>query len=322
MVVRAIGRRLRDIDFVLPGLLERAMLHSATLPGESKITLPLVAIVGPPRVGSTLMYQLLVAHYQFFYLDNLQHALLRYPYLAFKLSSRLIPNGAVSYESDHGFVEGMGGLSEGAFFWPFWFDMALTQNEPKPSLSRSQYIRRVLDRIYSQVEKPMVSANNAHAFYLGELDHRFEKLVIVNMRRAPVANAVSLLRARRKLCKSSREWWSMRPKSCLTLDGADPYHQIVCQIVETYREVREQRLLIPHVPFVDVHYEELCRSPREILDRIAEICGTASIPLIPRSRTEALPSLRARGPRECEQKDVERFRMLFESTRWQGLWSQ
>jgi hypothetical protein len=320
-VIRILGRRLRDIDFVVPGMLEKAMLHFAASSGGDKITLPLVAIVGPPRVGSTLMPQLLVAQYQFFYLDNVQHALLRYPYLAFTLSNRLIPKGVVTSQSDHGFVEGWGGLSEGNFFWPFWFDAAMTQKDPKPSISRLQHIRRVLNQIYIVTGRPMVCAYNAHAFYLTELDRRFEKLVIVNMCRDPVANAVSLLRARRKLRSSPEEWWSIRPKSCTISERTDPYRQIVCQIVETYRQVKKQRSLIPHVPIVDVHYEELCSSPAAVLGRIAEACSDASIELIPHSVKSTIPNLTVRGVREDESEDAERFRALFETVNWDDLWS-
>ena len=319
-VIRTLGRRLRDVDFIVPGVLEKAMLYSAASSGGDRIALPLVAIVGPPRVGSTLMYQLLVARYQFFYFDNFQHALLRYPYLAFELSNRLIPRCPVTFESDHGFVTGLGGLSEGNFFWPFWFDMALTQKDPEPKASRIQHIRRVLNRVYTVTGKPMVNAFNAHAFYLSELDRQFAKLVIVNMRRDPVASAMSLLRGRRKFRSSSEKWWSIRPRSCTTLERADPYSQIVCQVVETYREVRKQRPLIPHVPVVDVHYEGLCISPWVILDRIAETCRAASIDLIPQSVESRIPSLTARGPREDESEDAGRFRVLFETVNWDELW--
>ena len=104
-VIRTFGRRLRDIDFVVPGVLEKAMLHFAAPWGGDKVALPLVAIVGPPRVGSTLMYQLLVSQYRFFYFDNFQHALLRYPYLV-QLGVGLGGNrylGTIydSVESDH-----------------------------------------------------------------------------------------------------------------------------------------------------------------------------------------------------------------------------
>jgi hypothetical protein len=320
-VTRTLGKRLRDIDFIIPGILEKAMLRSAAPSDKDKIKLPLVAIVGPPRVGSTLMYQLMTVRYQSFYFDNFQHALLRYPYLAFELSNRLIPKGAVTFESDHGFVKGFGGLSEGAFFWPFWFDMTLTQKDPKPSLSRLQHVRRVLNRIYTLTGKPMVNANNAHAFYLSELDRRFGKLVIVNIRRDPVANAVSLLRARRKLCSRPEEWWSMKPAHCATLEETDPYRQIICQIIETYRQIKKQRSLIPHVPIVDLYYEELCNSPVSVLDRIAEACYEASIELTPNNVKATLPKLTAKGPRGDEREDAEQFRVLFGTANWDDLWS-
>jgi hypothetical protein len=318
-LLRVVGRKLRNFDFVLPGLVENAALRFVKPPNGAKIALPLIAIVGPPRVGSTLMYQLLVTHYHLFYFDNLQHAFLRYPYLAFKVAKRLNSHTPATFFSDHGFVSGMGGLSEANFFWPFWFDMAMAQKEPAPVTSRLDHIGQVLNQIYLETKRPLVNSYNAHAFYLDELARRFEKLVVVNMRRDPVANAMSLLRARRLLVKSPQDWWSIRPGACST--SADPYEQIACQVVETYRQVKAQRRLVPDVPVVDVHYEDLCRTPAQFFEHFAAVCCQTAIPLTPRGSSQPTPELTASAPREEEAADVTRFQELFTSVDWDDLWN-
>jgi hypothetical protein len=317
---RMLGRRLRDVDLIVPALLEKALLSSSRAPSsEEPISLPLVAIIGPPRVGSTLMAQLLASQYRFFYLDNFQHAFLRYPYLAFRFSNRFIPKRTICFESDHGFEKGFGGLSEGNFFWAFWFDMPVAEKDPQPSKSRLQHVQRVLNQIYLITGKPMLNAAGALSFYLAELNRRFEKLVVVNMRRDPVTNALSLLRARKLMHSNLNNWWSIRPAACVLSES--PYHQIVCQVVETYRQIKQQRAAISEVPIVDVRYEDLCGSPQATLDRVVKACRDASIDLLSPPALPVIPDLSARGLRWDELEDVEQFYELFANVQWDEVWS-
>jgi hypothetical protein len=265
------------------------------------------------------MYQLLVARFQFFYYDNFQHAFLRYPYLSFLVSHFLLPKTETQFSSDHGFVAGITGLSEGNFFWPFWFDMQMSERSPEPQADRLRHICRVLNRVHQMTGRPMVSSYNAHAYYLVELDRLFEKLVIISMHRDPVANALSLLRARQVLRPSVDHWWSIQPARCAELPSGDPFAKIVCQIVETYRAIKRQRSRLSPVPIVDVDYDDLCANPLRVLSRVAEACSEAGIQLKPRSSSPPIPDLSARELTEDEAKERERFRSLFSTIAWNDL---
>jgi hypothetical protein len=317
---RAFARQFRTRDFILPTWIENKLLADFQ-PQNDSIEMPLVAIVGPPRVGSTLMYQILASNTNCFFFDNLQHTLLRYPYLGFLLSERFVTRDTGGLKSDHGFIGGIGGLSEGNFFWPFWFDMDIEQKTPQPVGPRLQHVRRVFNRIYDQTKMPMVSSFNSHAFYLAELARQFPSLVIVNMRREPVANAVSLLRGRREIVGDIDTWWSIRPASCVESRYPDPYSQIVCQIVEVYSSVKQQRGLIAHVPVIDVNYSDLCENPRHIFDQILAACDAAGIDLDLRSGAPSIPDLKESGPRPAEAEDVTIFKTLIEQVDWDDLWS-
>jgi hypothetical protein len=319
-LARGVGRCLRDIDLVIPGLLERALLRSRIPPSGEKIALPLLVVVGPPRVGSTLLSQLLASRYRFFFFTNFQHALLRYPYLSFKLSRRFIPDRKVDFRSDHGFEAGFGGLSEGIFFWAFWFDMSVEQKNPQPDDTRLQHARSVLNCIHHETGNPLLTAANTLSFYLTELSRHFEQLVIVNLRRDPVANAVSLLRGRRRHCTDVSQWWSIRPAACAPSNDVDVHHQIVCQIVETYRAIHKQRAELPALPIVDIYYEELCSSPLDTLSRIEKVCLDASMSLVPYPVPFSPPQLSPRGPRHDEKSDAQRFQELCSQVRWDELW--
>jgi hypothetical protein len=317
-LVRTAGRRLRDIDLPPLQALEDYAVRNGSKTQSDRISLPLLAIVGPPRVGSTLLYQLLVARYELFYLDNFQHALLRYPYLAFTLSNRWFGRAPRTTLSDHGFVKGFAGVSEGNFFWDYWFDMAMAQKEPSPSPERFAHIATVLNRIHARVNRPMVSAFNAHAFYMEELARRFQRVVFIHLYRDPLANALSLLRARQIIRGDRQQWWSIRPKTCYST--GNPFAEIVCQILGTYAQIRESRQAHPTLNVVDVSYKELCCEPHATLERIARACEGAEIMLRQRTPSMSLPKLQPSLVPSADSTDAQKFIELFrtmEGERWQ-----
>ncbi|MEZ4864514.1 MAG: sulfotransferase [Caldilineaceae bacterium] len=319
MVFRTIARKFRSIDLVVPSWLEQAILHRAAV-DTTKIHLPLIAIVGPPRVGSTLMYQVLASQFELFYFDNFQHTLLRYPYLAYRLSRALLRERVGEFQSDHGYVAGLGGLSEGNFFWPYWFGMEMTETDPRPDHWRLAHIKRVFNQIHQQVGRPMVNSFNAHAFYLANLAEIFDQVVIVNMRRDPTANALSLLRARRQLCSHEATWWSIQPRECIDLHHCPVYTQIASQIIATYRIVQRQRACNHDLAIIDVAYEELCATPTAVVQRIQDYCQTHGIQLQARTDVTPLP-LFATQCREPNQVDCAKFKELFANVDWATLWS-
>lgn len=174
--------------------------------------------------------------------------------------------------------------------------------------------------MYAETNLPMFNAYNAHAFYLTELRRYFEKAVVINMRRYPTANAVSLLRARKKYREDIARWWSIKPAACNENQIPDPYHQIACQIIETYRAIKAQR---SHtiLPIIDINYEQLCIYPEKTLEDIVAFCRDAGIQLEDSNTVPPLPDLQIRGPRPNELKDTERFTSIFDLIDWQGLWS-
>ena len=315
-IFRLLARKIRYIDLWGLELLERKLLLSRQGSFQKKITMPFVAIIGPPRVGSTLLYQILATQFSFFYFDNFQHAFFKYPYLSYQVSKYLFQNKS-NFKSDHGFVSGFKGLSEGNFFWPYWFDMSLEQKKASVDVVKRQHIYQVLNQIYFEGNLPMVNSFNAHGFYLDEMKACFEKLIIINIRRSPVANALSLLRARNQLQNKATHWWSVKPVTCN--DEEDVYKQISCQVIETYRQIKFQKEKVPDLPIIDVSYEDLCQNPNLTLKNFELLC--AENDLVLQKKTKAnLPVFEIRGIRPNEQKNAEIFAQLFESINWKELW--
>jgi len=279
-ILRTAGKQLRRLPIPPLDWLERRWIPSGTLPTQTH--LPFVAVVGPPRVGSTLMYQLLLTQFRFAFFDNLQHGLLRYPNLAFSLSHWLRPIHlrTSTLASDHGFVHGILGASEANFFWPYWCGMNMTQCPVVPNEARLGHVLAFFNRMHEQLQLPLTNSYNAHAFYMKEVSHIFPRSVFIVLRRDPLANGLSILRARQKLRRRVQEWWSIQPSQCVGIAHLDEYTQIARQLRYTYQSMRNQKQTIPQLNTIDVAYEDLCRNPRAELERIAAMCRESGVEIV------------------------------------------
>ena len=155
-----------------------------------------------------------------FYFDNLQHALLRYPYLAFRVSHSLPYGRPPHFESDHGFVAGLHGPVRSQFLLAVmvrYADERATSERVRATNSRfpaGRWSSASLTPWPVRTKLPMTNSYNAHAFYMEELADWFSHVVFVNLRRDPIDNAVSIYRARQQLRQQMTDWWSIQPAAC------------------------------------------------------------------------------------------------------------
>src|SRR5690606_22671196 len=106
----------RTVDALVQTLLtpiESLLLNSISLPEE--ISTRPVFVIGPPRSGTTLLYQLLVNRFDFIYLDNLSSKFYSAPTVGMWLSKTvagLAPRTSTGYESAYGKTESIFGPNE------------------------------------------------------------------------------------------------------------------------------------------------------------------------------------------------------------------
>ena len=84
---------------------------------------PPVFIIGPPRSGTTLLFQVLIARYTFGYFSNWMAQFPESPIAAAWLYRRLWPTSGVpqDYASVSGETQGNSGPNESGSFWYRWF---------------------------------------------------------------------------------------------------------------------------------------------------------------------------------------------------------
>lgn len=265
-----IGRLIQRNNLGFGQLVESAMLRRAD---DKPIELPLIAVCGPPRTGSTLIYQLVTQAIRAYVIDNFQNVFLHTPLLAWIARKRLLPAYVSDFESAGGFVRGLNGPAEAMAFWTYWCDQQLTEQPPHPPARRTHRLRRVMNAIHRRDGLPMIAGYLAHAFYMRELRALFPRIVFVRITRDLLSSAYSALRR-----------WDVtgQPPGVEELFfGTRPREVLGCQSRTEY-VARQQYFINQHMDMqqtefpervINVDYADICRDPRGAVGKIVSVCG-------------------------------------------------
>lgn len=266
--MRSLGKTLQSGLGFLGGL-------DRLVADKHKMLTPACFIAGPPRVGSTLTYQVLASTGSFDFFSNLDYLLYRSPNIALTITGlkKQKPYKS-SFQSDIGFERGLFSPSEANLLWNYWFGFLLQEIDPEEvqDASRLGYIQSHLTKRLQKTGKPLLACWNAHAFYLESIWTLYDKPLIVNILRDPVDTSISILKAREHSKGDVASWWSMMPR-----DIADSYDtlsieaQVMKQVHCSYQRVKAFEEQHPG-KVVHLAYENLCRDPQgtalEIIDQM------------------------------------------------------
>lgn len=256
---------------------------------------PPVFIVGPPRSGTTLLYQLIAFHLDVAYVNNFLARFWNAPAIGAHLSANVI--GIEPQEdviSSLGSTDGLGGVHEFGYFWKRFFH-GPTDFEESISPEHAATMLREVGTMSRILGKRLVFKNLACGLRLGPLAQVFGKPLIIEIRRSPLANAMAILEGRKQYHGDEQTWWSLEPKNLEELKSLPVSAQIDSQI-QGLREAVSERVEAADVQHLVVEYEALCREPQITLEAVADFIGVSQakpcvVPLAPRFAPEALTEL-------------------------------
>jgi len=273
-------QRLLAYDPILP-LVERVFLPKRHLnPRESQP----IFIVGPPRTGSTLLFELLISIYRTAYITNLSSLLFRSPVLAVKLQSSLGFLHNFSGQSKYGFIPGLTAPSEAGILFRRWFGDENHTKDKIPDLLHVRIVRASVNAISDTMRGPFISKNLNNSMRLNRINQAFPNAIYLFMRRDPVYTAQSILLSRRNLFGTDKLWFSVKPPDYQKLADLDPLEQVVSQIkfIEDYLQNVFKERKIANV--MEIWYEELCSNWQNVLEQIVELCRKHGISLEKRNQ--------------------------------------
>jgi hypothetical protein len=262
---RALARPLQTLAGASLSPIETQLLrHRGLQPA------PVFLVIGPPRSGTTLLYELLVTRFHLSYFSNLAHRLHRAPVSASLIGRRPIKRWAGNFESEYGHVRGWFAPNEGGAIWNRWIPEPHAidpQSMPEGDVAE---MRSTIYGVASVVGAPFVSKNVMHSVHMVALDAAVPGCLFIRIRRAEQANVRSIVQARSRGGgpDDGDGWWSVKPAGWQATVGADHATQALAQVRGVHADIDAAIGILGETRILDVEYEELCEKPRETMGRV------------------------------------------------------
>lgn len=248
---------------------------------ESESTPPCF-ILGAPRSGTTLLYELLVTYYEFSYFTNLANMFYLTPLAVSKLANNFKKNWHGNQKSSFGSIKGIGAPSEAGNLWGRWIPEFGYLDE-HDAVARKSLLNESVKVIYAMQKlhhAPFINKNVMHGVHIRLLDMAYPGCLFIDLRRDIKANVRSIVRARKKgggPPLGSDGWWSVRPRNVERWCGLSMEEQACAQVIMLRKDVEDAFASIGQERRIIVNYEDICRQPKLhmelIVDFLKPVCG-------------------------------------------------
>lgn len=256
-IVHAVNGKLQAIDYCLfsPDPCEN--------PGP-------VFLVGAPRSGSTLAFQILTQVLRVSYFPRI----LDYSYgvtnLAFRVLRSQLERPTPIFVSSYGKIPGLLSPSETFGYWRKWLYKGKSGDhsfsEPLPPAMAGQ-LRKYIYAFQGHSTAPLLVKCLYLSLAIPALSEAIPNARFVFVQRDPLSIAASVLRVRQR--ESSLSWWSVRPSGYERRSCHSPAEQAVWQVSETLRIVQDSLSQLDSERWCSLWFEDLCESPSAVAIELA-----------------------------------------------------
>ncbi|MCK0103897.1 sulfotransferase [Pseudohalocynthiibacter sp. F2068] len=264
----------------------RTSVHTILSPLEARLIerykeaqWPHVFIVGAPRSGTSLFYELLVTRYRFAFFSNLAHRFYKTPVAASWCGRSIIQNRKSQFRSNYGHISGWSAPNEGGQIWQRWFeDGPWTDESALPNLPSAE-IRATLAAMSRVFDAPFVNKNVMHSNRLRLLQTLFPDCLILEMRRDPTETVRSIIRAQLREkgpILNDDQWWSVQPSNA---GGADLIERACLQVTGVADDIARDTGLMGRKNHLAVDYSGLCADPSLMLDQVETFLSSNGVPM-------------------------------------------
>ena len=250
---------------------------------------PVVFVVGCARGGSTLLMQWLASTGLVAYPTNLLSRFYKDPYVGalihrvlFDLDHRgeVFPTkpDRAEFRSELGRTRGADAPHDFGYFWRNYFAFGERQSDlvHEPDREKVKGLQSDVAALELVFKKPVMLKAMEMNWHLPLLRSLFPNSVFLFIQRDIIANASSLLHARRSFYGDEHAWYSYKPAEYDTIKVEAPWEQVVSQVWYTNRAIRNSAQALPARDLIDVHYERFCEDPRALHDLLADRLGMRS----------------------------------------------
>lgn len=269
------------------GPMERALLARE---GGGGAFGPPIFIVGPPRSGTSLVYEMMVTGLRLAYFANLAHRLPETPVAATRLGRALIRRWRGAYASDYGHIDGWGAPNEGGRIWRRWLSDAVPLDEAAAGQVPVDEMRRTVAAMSRAMQAPFLNKNVMHSNRLRLFEAIWPGFLAVEVRRDPLENARSIIMAQSKgggPAPGPDDWWSVRPRiaapgSAATAGGV--IERACIQVQGVARDIAEDMALLGRGRLLQLDLADVCADPRSAMETLAGFLRGHGLAVVPGRR--------------------------------------
>jgi hypothetical protein len=240
--------------------------------------LPLVLIVGAPRSGTTLVYQVLAQYLPVTYFTNLSALFPRAPLTASRLFHPRLATAGGSFHNYYGNTSGLAGPNDGFHIWNRWLGSDRYRAPQALKADVAGDMRRFFSAWTKTFGRPLLNKNNRNADCVGLLGRTLPEAFFVVVRRDPLYVAQSLIIARQQIQGDKRRKWGLRSLDQEMATDPMAYVDGVCrQVVEIEHKLTADQRSLQADRFIEVQYEDFCENPGVAIANISSrVWGTAA----------------------------------------------
>ncbi len=256
---------LTPVDLVM-SLIERRSLRNPP-PRQH----PMVLVVGPPRCGTTLVYQVLARYCDVSCLTNLSSLFPRAPLTASRWFGRPLDNVPPAIESYYGQTARLCDPNDGFHAWNRWLGDDRYQTAQDISAAAASEMNRFFAAWTSALPKPFLNKNNRNTECMRLLSENLADIFFVVVRRDLTASARSLIRSRLDIQGDRNTPWGLRSRQLKGNDDPLGYVDDVCdQLYEIESRIQRETSGIDSKQMIEVTYEKFCDDPKSVLQQLRQ----------------------------------------------------
>jgi hypothetical protein len=240
---------------------------------DGPLKMPVIFVVGVPRSGTTITTQILSQGLDVGYVNNLAARFWMNPLIGVRFAEQVLGNKREStFASEYASTGNLTDIHEFGYFWRYHLKLSgiediLARDFSDDRINWEELIRS-LSSLQHYFGKPMVFKNIFGAYCMGIFASKMPTLW-VNVERNPMDNALGVLRARRNILADPSIWWSTVPLDYDELKGLTPHGQVAGQVATLRQFYRKELDGLPTANRFDFAYDDLCRSPKDVLTRLS-----------------------------------------------------
>ncbi|CRI59808.1 sulfotransferase [Pseudomonas sp. CCOS 191] len=263
---------------------------------------PLILVMGPLRSGTTLFMQWLANTGTIAYPSNLLSRFYQAPIIGAKIQLLLTDprydfRGELcefvqqaEYRSENGKTKGALAPNE---FWYFWrrflsaSDQDIWTDEALRKGMNTQEMLRELSGMMAVFQKPFAAKGMLFNYNIPFLDSVLDKVLFVHIKRDEVANAASVLEARKRQLGDESKWYSFDIPEKDELTQLEPFEQALGQVRAINLAVESGLKHVAETRKMTVQYEDFCRAPARYFEQLTDKLGMTGVHYQGKSSFEA-----------------------------------